>query len=372
MLNKENNQDITGISNSSVNQAGGDVTIINNGVQLKDIVPLVDSLVAKAIDNYVAKGLVTVKNRRDEFGQGLLDALKEKAEDRLFRFDDPSVQYSTRRAALGYIKTGDKEEGEELIDMLIEKLYAEEYSTQQNVIDQAIEVLPTLSRNAITLLILMAFRNLTFSGRRDKYIKWLKSIDPVVNACDTISPLDIAFLQQANCSFGVNGIYPNKRFEEELLNSEDLFFRHDITGGQYEALLKILGFEGNRDGISIPQDQMKDFAKLILFMDIEPAKQKVTITICNSTGMNAIIDKPDFDTYRDKIRKVSTLGPPFTEAEVKRYLISLNSHWENAIDLLNREDVRSVKLTLLGNYIASRQLSKLSGQEIGLDVFYSK
>lgn len=39
-------------------------------------------------------------------------------------------------------------------------------------------------------------------------------------------------------------------------------------------------------------------------------------------------------------------------------------------NLSNRDDVRTLKATAVGNYIASRQLYKLTGQEIGLNVFY--
>ena len=269
MLNKENNQDASSINNSNVNQAGGDINI-NNGLQIADIIPLVDALVKSKLEEYSLQAYITAKERANSFGKRLVEEVTQKVLDHINRFNEPAIQYSTRRAALGYIKSGDKKEGEELIDLLIERIRSEEHSTIQNIIDQAIEILPSLSRNAISLLILMAYRGLSLNGPRDKYMGWLRSVDQVLEGCDKITPIDIAYLQQANCTFGIGGVFPNERFESQLLKSADLFFRHDITGGQYDVLLNIFGLKDSEGGIEIGKNKIQEFSKYAYLIDFEP------------------------------------------------------------------------------------------------------
>ena len=62
---------------------------------------------------------------------------------------------------------------------------------------------------------------------------------------------------------------------------------------------------------------------------------------------------------------------PLTQDEVRQKLISVNSNWDKAIVLLNRNDVNCLHLTAVGNYIATRQLSKLSDRDIPMNLFYS-
>ncbi|MEN6361400.1 MAG: hypothetical protein ABFC90_02010, partial [Bacteroidales bacterium] len=48
----------------------------------------------------------------------------------------------------------------------------------------------------------------------------------------------------------------------------------------------------------------------------------------------------------------------FSEREVREYLISINSNWSFAFDLLNSEALRKLELSILGKYIGSKLISK--------------
>lgn len=368
MLNKENNQEATGINNSNVNQAGGNITINNNGVQLADIIPLVDHLVESKLQYYYAQGQLKVEERRKSFGAKLTNSLGNKAADKLYRFNEPSVQYSTRRAALGYIKSGDDEQGEDLIDLLIERINSKELSTEQNLIDKAIDVLPTLSKNSLKLLILLAYRDLSFQGIRSKYIEWLNSINPILDGCENISALDIAYLQQSECTLGLVNLFPHNIYEEEILSKEDLFYRHNITGGQFDEYLRIFGLSESAKGIT-GYASAEELVAINSVIIANPQERYAQVQICSSQTLEQVLKNPTFENLRDKIHKAIKLGPPFSAEEVKKSLIDINHQWVYALKLLDRGDVITLRPSLLGYYIASRKISKLSGQKISLDIF---
>lgn len=371
MLNKEEKkQEVGSISNSKVNQAGGNIVNNYNGLQAKDIVPLLKELVSFQISQYADDAKITAQKRFDDFGEKLTEEVTKKVIGEINRFNEPSIQLITREAALGYVKSGDDKQGEDLIDLLIERIKVDEHTTTQNIIDEAIKVIPTLSQNSLKLLILSAYRDLIFTGTRENYIKWLKSIDEVLKECEKINSIDIAYLQQTGCTYGVPALFPHEHYEKELLKGEDLFFCHEITGVQYDELLKIFGL------IEVPERGIvgyKNINELVTINSVvlaNPSKRTGTVNISSSYSLNEILKRTESQSIKDGILKAVKLGTPYTEKEVKQKLIEINPQWNFCIDLFNREDVMAVKPTILGYYIASRQLSKITGQHIGMDVFY--
>lgn len=100
MLDK-NEQNISDISNSTINQANGN--IINKGVSVKDVLDIVSCVVADKMTIYQQQAEFTAQQRLNDFKQKLVDELKGKGEDTFKRFNQPSVQVAARKAALGYV-----------------------------------------------------------------------------------------------------------------------------------------------------------------------------------------------------------------------------------------------------------------------------
>lgn len=234
MLNKENNQNISDIDNSTVNQAGGDVTIINNnGLQAKDVISIVNHLVSSKLAEYSSKAQQTALQRSQEFSNKLVEEVTNKVLEKIDRFEEPSIQYATQVATLGYIKNGDTEQKENLVDLLIERVKAKEGTTLQQVIDQAIEVLPKLSRESLALLILLAYRNLNFTGNINAFNNWLKSINPILNIVNEVGSLDISYLNQCGCTVGMRGLNVYDDFLNSLIKNNNLYCSHNISGEQF-------------------------------------------------------------------------------------------------------------------------------------------
>lgn len=370
MLEKENKQETGNVENSTVNQAGRDI-IYQNGLEVKDIIPIVNTLVESKIAAYAAQAKVTAQQRVLDFSKRLEETVEEKVNEKINRFNEPSIQFATRQATLGYVKSGDEEQCEDLIDLLIERIKVEEHTTEQNLIDEAIQILPKLSKETLTLLILLAYYNLTYNGTREMLTQWFKCVSPLLDNFVKISPLDISYLQQTGCAFGITGLYSHDKFEVKCLKSNSYFFTHGLCGKDYEELWKSFGFKVDSNGIQI-KDTMENLLKFIRIFNPNTKTEEVNLNPTSPEILEQILQDPYFVSYKDTILNAIKRFTPFTETEVRQYFIDINPNWDVAIDLLNRDDVRALKATTVGNYIASRQLSKLSGQIIGLDIFYPK
>ena len=367
MIDRKNNQEIGNVDNSTINQACRDVVNNYNGLQVTDIVPLVNTLVESKLSVYAAQAKVTAIERANDFGQLLEKMVEEKVADKIERFNEPSIQMAARKAALGYVMSGDKEQEDNSIDLLIERIKTDEHTTQQNLIDEAIDVLPKLSKETLTLLILIAYQNLTYNGSREMLIKWFKCVSPMLETAIHITPLDISYLQQTGCAFGITGIYSHDKFEEKYLKSNSYFFKHSISGQEYVDFWESFGFIVNDIAITGP---IEDFTKLINIFKTNPIKKEVSLNITSPQVFEQAYQDPFLSSHKDIILNAIQRFPSFSKDEVRQYFLDIDSNWGPTIDLLNRDEVRALNATPVGNYIASRQLSKLSELDIGLDVFY--
>lgn len=372
-MNLGDKQEASHLENSEVNQAGRDLTIYQ-GLQASDVIAIVKSVVSTEIAIYAQNAEIKAEGRLKEFSDNLVEKLAETVSDRLDRFNEPSVQFAVREAALGYVKSGSETDENNLIDLMIERVKVEEHTTKQKLIDQAIQIVPTLSAASLALLSLLAFRQLTFRGNKQDYLKWISSIDSVVNEVSRVGALDIEYLVQAGCATGMSGLRAYKPWEEDALITADLFFRHPAPQDAVNVFLANIGvqpIEGNKGFTTVSSGQeAQNLIMLLVNCFIELPSMNVGFNVVNSGTVNEVIQKQGLDSVLPHFQKFKDAALPFTNAEVKSFYEGLNSNWGKVIDLLNGERLLSFQLTPVGVYIGSRQLAHLSGREIPLDIFY--
>ena len=123
-------------------------------------------------------------------------------------------------------QSGDTNDKENFVDLLIERVSVEEKSTKQHLIDEAIEILPSLSPNCLQLLTFLAFSQLMKQSKISEYENWINSINPILDNISKVTSLDIDFLNQANCTFNTVGFHSSNSFIDNQLKSCNLLFRH--------------------------------------------------------------------------------------------------------------------------------------------------
>lgn len=370
MLNRE--QQVDNVTNSNINQAGGDITINNSGVSAGDVLVIVNSVVADKMALYKQQAENTAGQRFNDFKQELMNELHEKAHDRYERFEEPSVQMATRSAALGYIQSGKHEDKENLIDLLIERVNVEEHTTKQHLIDKAIQVLPTLSVESLHLLAFVAFTNLIRSCRIIEYRNWIVSVNTIIDTLDRVTSLDIDFLNQADCTDNRIG-FQREDFIETQLKNCDLLFRHEPS---QEVVMQIF----DQNGIEVRDNSYQFYCNksqewVLIFVDIFGLKAIDTTMHPLLTSLSFTKDflfEKGYTDISESLQFYYDSTTPFSREEVEKYFTDINSKWRVAFDLLKRDDIRSLHLKPVGKYIACRILSKLTQTNVSLDIFYKE
>lgn len=226
-MNLGNDQKIEGVNQSNIIQAKGDITF--NGISAETAMEICKYVVKSELAVYTQDARVEAEKRLSDISEKTIDQITSLKEDLLHRFKEPAIQMALNETFKNYIASGNEELGENLVDLLIERLNAQEKTSEQSIIDEARNIIPKLSSNTISLLAILVFSKLIFPLNRKQFNELLLKLSPLVERIGNISSLDIAHLKQVGCGYGISAFHVVEPLEKYLLSNYDLFFRHNIS-----------------------------------------------------------------------------------------------------------------------------------------------
>lgn len=375
MLNKNDELQVSDVSgNSMVNQAKGNIYNIsnnNNGLQIADVVPLVQALVKSELGVCQLQAENTVLRRFNEFTASLESEIEKKVSDKISRFAEPAMQFAAREATIGYLKSGDPAEGEALIDLLIERVKEKERTSKQFLIDEAIRTLPKLSRENIAALTLITYDKLAVTGNKNSLDNWIKCLTPILDIAPKINRLDIEYLVQADCvSASSISIAQTENWYERSRKNYPLAFAPPIDASFSMEFTEKYGIHIKEDQILFSSSEtMNHILALIQTLKfnkdgtITPLllKRENYADFFQSNGLNSL--QPDIDKLLSHIEIIS-------DEKILSYYAEYHPNWPTAIKMLNERPINGFTLKPVGAYIGSRQLTKLYGNEVDLNLFF--
>ena len=352
-MSTSNKQEIDRITNSTINQAGGDVYVIK-GVSAVEVVQICNDIMRAQMSIYTQQANESAQKRLDSFCKKFTTRLTKVEEIISKQLKEPSIQIALYESIKGSIDGNNDELTDELIDLMIDRMSIPERCSKQFIIDAARRVLPKLTQSHIAFLALKVFSDLKLGGNSEVVSEILFSkLEQLLVNCTTISDLDIDYLSQVGC-FGNPKMLINKRsIESKLLSIYDLLFRKSCDVADFNNLISTHSYS----------PQVINLVRSILNFK----NDEISFNVTRSEIAEEIIHKQDKDAY-EFYQKIKELLIPFTEDETKVYLASNNSNWSIVIDILTKS--QQAFLSPLGTYLGTRVLSKHIGIDISLDIFY--
>lgn len=359
------------LDNSIVNQVKGDM-IINQGLTVSDVIAIVKATVASEIAICSSNAEIEAEKRLQKFSDDLVEEIVKKVSDKLNRFNEPALQFAVREAALGYVKSGSDLDEANLLDLMIERIKVQEFSTKQKLIDQAIKIVPTLSNNCLTLLSLLGFKKLFFTGCKEDFDNWFKSVNHIIDSLPDVTLLDVGYLQQAGCISGIVGLTSAGDYIDFLLEKCDFAFRHPVPESITEKFKNKYGLIYDSHGhLCSYNEQLGPFEPFITkYLGLGNNVKEIVVDWSSLKGIKDILNRNKLDYLVDDIQEMYDSSVLFSRDEVKSYLKSLNPRWSYVLDLFSRKDIKSYTLTAVGYYIASRVLTN-DDNDIPVELFYS-
>jgi hypothetical protein len=289
--------------------------------------------------------------RVEEITEKFLRKLKEQNEKGIAHAQDPDFQYALFTIQKEYAKTGNKELGDLLIDILVDRTKEESRSIMQIVLNESLSVAPKLTIDQLATLSIIFIFSYTVSHR-------INNLQTLKEYFDTyIAPLAGLISKKPPCYqhlefAGCASISIGSR------NLLDILFKNYagvFSKGFQEAELKEIN-------ITIP---IKSPMFIVCLHDdskfqINAIKDDVLLE--KAKGLN--IDKEEVDKLVQLNKSVSMNGD-----EIKNYLEELCPYMKTVFDVWENSFMKNIRLTSVGIAIGHANVKRYLGEFTDLSIW---
>ncbi|MEO0685750.1 MAG: LPO_1073/Vpar_1526 family protein, partial [Cyanobacteria bacterium J06649_11] len=155
MLNKDQEQNVA--EGSTAIQAGGDVTIA--GLNYADVRNVALDVFKANFYELAGVAKEIARTRAEEITEEFLSKLQQENPDGFKKSKDPDFQYALFTVQKEYARNGDKELGDLLVDLLVDRSKQEQRDILQIVLNESLTTAPKLTDSQLAALaIIFLFR----------------------------------------------------------------------------------------------------------------------------------------------------------------------------------------------------------------------
>lgn len=343
-------QEIGEISNSTVIAINGDVTI--DGEKFNNILQTLIEVVHKDFEHFTS---IAIKNAKEDIANYLKQIFEKLAKENLVylteKFQKPAIQIGLHDSIISYISSEDDNVKEYIVDIMIDRLKVESGTTEQSIVNEAIKLIPNLNRTTLSLLALMNMRHQVMLPSMSFMLESsFIELSPIIDQAPQISSIDIDFISQNKCSKVINSLYPIDTLENHFLKQYDLYFRKKGSKIQLDSF-----------AVAHPEimEKVNDMGSC-MFCGVINDKDHWKFCDVNSKVFYDRLRTRNQEYLIPLIEELKTQTPSFNQGQVHDYFCNLNPNWEFAFSLLNSSQLNHTDLSMLGMYIGSKYISRVT------------
>lgn len=328
-------------------QAANNLTVNRIGLSFTEAKDLIMLMMEQNFIKFSEQALTTARARAEEMTTAYLDGLANKNPELVEAVQQPGVQMALVVAQKEYIKTGDIELAELLVEVLVERTNQPQRTILQIALDESIAVLGKLTNNQINQIILNFY---IFSVRTNT----INSLESFKEMCESqIKPLiesiksnrnDLAHIIGCNCGL----LLPRRQnyLSDWQKNYTGLFSR----GFEIAKAEEIMNM--NFANISI------DYPELFVEHLHNEDSGRIQIGYLNETALEQDIIKLNLDNEIKGKLKALFLENVMSTGEIHDYLNSYGEYMNELHELMYKGTLSSLSLNTVGQAIAITAYNK--------------
>jgi len=346
MLSKDQEQKVK--AGSVAIQAGGNVTI---GLSYEDVKQVALDVFSTNFYKLAGTAVELSKKRGEEITEDFLKKLQKEYPAGLTKSQDPDFQYALFTVQKEYARNGDKDLGNLLVDLLVDRCKQEQRDILQIVLNESLNTAPKLTEAQLAVLaVIFLFRYTQHFGVGNHQLLgdyFDKHIAPF--ASKIVKNLaTYQHLQFTGCG----------SIEMGSISLENLF------GTTYQGLF-LKGFEPDeisKRGISIGLNH-----KIFITCVNDPAK--VQVNASNKESLEKSFDV--FSIPVEERHKISALFDleKMTEAEIMKKCIEVRPYMSDVFQCWSESAMKQFTLTSVGIAIGHANIKRLSGEFADLSIW---
>ena len=349
MTNKSTQKQDAG--DNSTNLQGQQV-IVNQGISYADAKEIANDVFKANFIELKQEAAFIAKERAEEVTEKFISELNERHPESLSEFEQPAMQDALFNVQKQYAISGDRDLGDLLVDILVDRASEPNRNMVQIVLDESLSVAPKITIEQFDTLtlnfLLVSTRRLDVKSY-DELIAYFKTkIVPFVeNLSDFHS--DYTHLEYLGCGHVRAGNYG--QLEQRLRNNYKAFFSSGFT---QEELTAEIGEGHNLTGLIIP-----------CFHDIS----KLQIGVLDEMVLEEISEQNNLD--QDVVANLKQYFNKTTkdQNEIKGMLIDTIPEMEKMFDVWNKSSFRQFELTSVGIAIAHANYRRRTDETMDLSIW---
>lgn len=336
---------------SSTNYQGQVVTVYQ-GISYKDAKEIALDVFKSNFLELKNEAAVVAKQRAEEITETFLEKLNERSPAAINEFEKPALQDALFTAQKEYAKSGDKELGDLLVDILVDRANSPTRNMMQVVLDEALSTAPKLTieqLDTLSLLFLLTHtRRLTINNLatfNDYIIKYISAFADNL----TSERSSYNYIEYLGCGHVRAGDY--WQLENNLLQTYKAIFQKGFSKEEFELEVG-------------PVDEYGAFL-IPCFHDV----QKFQFNRINDKELNEAFDQANItEEMKGKLKAIYNKSTMALN-EVRNYIISLDDRMKKVFDVWENSVFKKMELTSVGVAIAHANYRRKIGETMDLSIW---
>lgn len=349
MLNKDQSQEVG--SGATAIQAGGSVTVVNVGVTPSEARQIALDVAKTTFYELTGAARETASFRTDEITEQVIKKLEQDFPAGLQKAKDPDFQYALFTVQKEYARNGDKDLGDLLVDLLVDRSKQDQRDVLQIVLNESLATAPKLTDAhlaALAVIFLFKYTQNFGVGNHQMLGEYLdKHLLPFVPKLSK-NHAGYQHLEFSGCgSIGVGG------------NSLE-FILGTVYQGQF-----LNGFDQSE--ISSRAFNVGIVPLFFIPCLNDPSKWQVNAN--SKENLEKHFDKQGvFGEDRAKILELFELGK-MSDAAIKEKLVSIRPYMADVFEIWTNSPMQNFRLTSVGMAIGHANIKRLIGEFASLAIW---
>ncbi len=349
MLSRDQKQDVA--EGSTAIQAGGDVTITKTGLTYSEVRDVALDIFRSNFYELAGMAKETAKARAEEVTEAFLEKLQKEYPAGLDKSYDPDFQYALFTVQKEYARNGDKELGDLLVDLLVDRSKQEQRDILQIVLNESLSTAPKLTESQLAALAMIFLLKYTqnFGLSNHKILGEYFDIN--------IRPFVTKIVKNLTC-------YQHLEFSgcgSIGLSSNNL---EHILGNTYQGQF-LKGFEEKEvldRSVSIGLDER-------FFMRCLNDTSKIQVRAINKDFLEKSFDQHQIiQEDRNKISELFNINK-MSDAEIKEKCIEIRPYMTSLFEVWSESAMKQFTLTSVGIAVGHANIKRLVGEFADLSIW---
>jgi hypothetical protein len=337
--------------NNCTNLQAKEITVNNNGITYKEAHLIALEVFKANFLDLIGTAKEVAKKRAEEITEKFLTKLQSEYPVGLQAANSPDFQDSLFTLQKEYAKCGDKELGDLLVDLLIDRSKQKNRDILQIVLNESLLTAPKLTQNQIAILSIVFLLRYTVSlgiGNHQNLGEYLDKY---------IQPL-LSFLVKNDASYQHLEYTGCGTIEIGEISLSQIF------GTTYQGLF-LKGFE--KKDVDLTKLQIGITPDFFIYCLNDNSKLQIK-TMSSETLEKQFLNKNIPDTIRNYIRQLFNLNK-MGETEIKDKIIQIRPYMKDLYDIWENSPIKKLQLTSVGIAIGHANIKRNIGEFSNLSIW---